>query len=314
MRFTRQKRMRGLVIAVAAVVFAYALSQTGSMVLAARSGKIAHVFPQTTKSIGWNGAERALSQDLSAKAMIDSFSAENAAYIRVDAVADTVPDASSLPEVADQVSADVEPDAASDELSSESGESVDSDAPAAAIDEESSESTPSGEDVSAGEGGETEVSGADVPTEAPSEEPPVTPAAETVPAPEAIPAGTDAAPAPVPDAAPLPETSSWLKPFVHVVHAQESATSSESTPAVLIPELTGVSDVASCTITGNECYTLQVAGFAVEGSVTEKPFSQATLHFSFAHRALRDGDEKLAVRYLHDGRWRDAGEDRKSVV
>ena len=96
MKFPRRKRFRGFVIAVAAIMFAYALSQTGSMVLAARSGKIAHVFPQVTKSVGWSAAERALSQDLSPRAMIDSFTAENAAYVRVDTVPEAIPDASPI--------------------------------------------------------------------------------------------------------------------------------------------------------------------------------------------------------------------------
>ena len=63
------------------IVFCSALWMTTGFVRAYWVLKTVHVFPTNVSSVGWDGAEKSLRQDLSPKAQFDSFGPDNSAYL-----------------------------------------------------------------------------------------------------------------------------------------------------------------------------------------------------------------------------------------
>jgi|GEM_PF-1049851 len=80
-------------------------------------------------------------------------------------------------------------------------------------------------------------------------------------------------------------------------------------PAPSAPATDPSVDVPRCTVLGTPCHTIELSGFNVGGSLTNKRLRGVELNFSFANISSETAvDGKLMVRYFHNGEWHSAGE------
>ena len=308
-RIKKQRLVRAILIVTAVLCCAYFFSLTGTYVLAYRTEKTAHIFPTQTSGAGWSGLDRALVQELPPQAPLGAFNEANSAFLISEVV-------QVIPEGAVEVAAPLlETDSATSSPET-SGENT----PDTNVDSSVDTTTP--EEVPV-----IDVEESEAQTEMTEESSPAAPVEETV-----TPAPSDS-PEVSPDAVPAP-TESSLRYFATPVYAkvdkvktatdeQNSATSTEagtddsqdedvetakSDESTTVAE--GISDVAACSITGRECHTIQLSGFGVEGGLTTRPLKSVALNFSFAYDVndVVPNEDKLVVRYFHEGRWRLAGE------
>lgn len=286
--------------------------------------KTAHVFATAVDVEGWTDAQHALALDLPSDAPYASFSSDTAAWIAIGEVQDPVVQEIVTPPTSVASSSTALPVVAS---STESEAVQQQNETSTATDEAPTSSQP--------------TSAAPERTAAPA--PSVEPAA---PAPEAVPVTApvpDSAPTPTPDATPAePGPTSLLerlraavvsfaKPVVAFATTTASSTAPVATTSAVVPALSGTStssttdagatqpvspaplgwrDVAVCSVLARPCHAIELSGFEVAGTLTDKKFKSATVHFSFASHApaTESAKESLVVRYFHAGVWKQAGE------
>lgn len=237
--------------------------------------KHVQVFPTAVTADGWDNPERALRLDLSPDAPFASFSSDIAASVEIGG-ADT---------------------AASSSLSAPvSGGS--GDVPSAPrIDETPTAAPAAGEGVPASAEPGTE-----------------TPESETMPIP---PVDTSSTSEPMSSAEPdVGGMIGIILARTATVAFATTDTGTSSTPATLsatstsdAPEMSS-SDIASCSVSGQPCHTIEVSGFTLSGSILDKKFKGVSVAFSFANLSPEtdDGEGTLVVHYFHDGTWRQAGQ------
>lgn len=92
--------------------------------------------------------------------------------------------------------------------------------------------------------------------------------------------------------------------------AELPAVNDELTPPTIVIDASDQSDIATCTVLGKECHTMEFSGFDIDGEIKKKKLKEFELNFSFASLTNEDQitDGKLQVRYFHAGQWRSAGE------
>ncbi len=276
------KRFKSVAALLFAVLIAsYILYTTGSYVAAYRETKSAHVFPTAVTAEGWSNPEAVLSQELSGTAPYQSFSVSNSAYISISANRPVVEVSQDEPEITATSTPGIDEALPSTE------------APAA-------ESQVPGEEDAAVESQPVEAP-TETPIEAPTETPPDVPAqADPV---QEVPVETSA-----------PVEVSYIDSFRNVVSGlipTVYATSTEDLVDTSVAETSAeTEDVPTCFLQQKECHTITVTGFTVSGEITETNFQKATLNFSFAANISETEliDDKLEVRYYHDGMWREVGE------
>ncbi len=304
-------------LSIALLLIGYGLWATSGFVWAFRTQKTVHIFPTTVSSLGWQNSEASLTQEVVFDGPFDSFGPQNAAYILIERDAQispdeiVAPDEILLPEIVptDDGSEDMETDEVQDEQvpveldetepdlpGTEEDVPADSISPAASGDE--SVSPPS--DIAP-----PQTQDENVPSEAPA-------------VPESVPSLDIEAHAPNTYLSfALQELSSaaWFV-ISHSVSTVYATTSEEllgednEQIGAVSETYSASSDVATCTILSSECHTVVLEGFGVSGDLTDKRLQGMTLNFSFASRAPEsaDADDRLVVRYFHEGRWRLAGE------
>lgn len=256
--------------------------------------KTAHIFPTAVEADGWENPNAARALDVPADAPYASFTNDNSAYVSIGTTTDTVP---------------VE-------------------APAAPI-------TPT--ESAASDTPPTDTAPTDTPANTEHVDAPATP----TPVPADTPAtDTPAAdPAPVSDPIPSDSPTSYVgslfarieqmaAPALVFATSTDSATTGDarttlaavptSTPSTVTASSTDVGtpvplswhDVALCSVLARPCHAIELSGFDVSGSLTDKKFKSATVNFSFAsHAPASDtAQESLVVRYYHAGVWKQAGE------
>ncbi len=279
-----------------AIVCIAVLYKTGGYVGAYRETKNAYIFPTTVVADGWQNPEGALSQELSASAVYESFTTSNSAHV---SIAGNTPVVETTAGGGDNV-ATSSPEVPPAETASSTPETTVTPGEEGITDTPVTESEPAGEQSSPELPPDAPVENAAVPSESESTpvEAPEEPA-ETVPALE-----------PVVDA---PTSMSevfhtFVRELVPTVYA---TTSEEFVIGAIEPETETVSeDVPTCFLQQKECHTITLSGFSVSGEITETTFRSATLNFSFAANIGESEliDDKLEVRYFRNGKWREVGE------
>ncbi len=273
----RYKRIAAALF-VAAVVLSI-LYKTGGYVAAYRETKNAYIFPTAVSADGWNNPEGALSQELSASAPYQSFSSSNAAYISIG---------SNTPVIEVPQGSDTSTASSTSEIDENATTTPDAiEAPA------TPEMPPDNTDVPTVPAEASPENTVEAPVETPAETPAEAP--------------VDTAPATAPEAS----ITDVFKKLVHSLVPTVYATTSEE---VIDTTVAGTSaeteDVPTCFLQQKECHTITLTGFSVAGEITETTFQKATLNFSFAANIGETElvDDKLEVRYYHDGKWREVGE------
>ncbi|MCL9972074.1 MAG: hypothetical protein NBV63_01560, partial [Candidatus Pacebacteria bacterium] len=236
--------------------------------------KTVHVFPTVVESRGWVGHSQVLAQEVAPNGTFIDFTRDIAAYILVAGAATSTSPAEPQ----------LESSAAPIEVESE----------------QSVEPTPEQESVVAPESPEPQT-----------------------PEPQSEPVGVPDAPASIIDGLSQfaeRKTSDYgivghtalatTVPDTTDAPVEETAEEAAIEPLPEIEEPENV-DVPVCEIHERDCYTVEVSGFALGGSITDTVFEKVSLGFSFAGRSdvgESAVDDRLLVRYFDDGVWRQAGE------
>lgn len=324
------------VFLIGALVIAYIVWTMTGVVIASRTLKTAHIFPQTIEGVGWSEPQNVRAQQLSGSAPFESFTQTNSAYIIQGTLPRVVPDPEVVtpPPVSEESEEPAPPPSPppqeeGEEENPEDGMGTTTESGAVPPNENAASSTPPENDAPT----TIDVPEASAPESTPEPTPEVAPEVTSSPEsqgetqPEATPV-----PQPEPQTPPTEEqqTASTTEGALGVhplfaylfttASAQEVTSSTTpleneaepltgqvetSTP----PTTAGARDVAICVVLEKPCYTLELSGFGVDGSLKEKRLQRVELNFSFANRiADTSVDDRLTVKYFHNGQWRTGGE------
>lgn len=235
-----------------------------------RAEKTAHIFPTQVSAVGWDNPEHVLHQDLSAQAPHAMFSIENSASISLAAVP-RAPEPEPVVEMATSTS-----ESADETLTASSTDSQ-SDPP---IDEEANVPNPPPEEI-------------------PTQEPFVSTPATTTDVEEGV---LETSPLQIEPSEELPADGATSTPEARVPSYFSLFASSAFAQST--------EDIAECVVLAVPCHTIEVSGFTLEGTLSEKRLDAVELNFSFASAEPIEAleDDMLIVRYFHEGAWRVAGE------
>lgn len=284
---TYVKRKRNISLALlACAVIALVVWYSSDYVQGFRTIKTAHIFATEVSGVGWENAALAKIQELPANAPLPAFTTSNSAWLKL-AATELLPiseTATSTPATTTELTLPI--DTASSTESASTTESI----------PETTAPTPAAEELNT-----APVNSEDVPqSEIPVIEPELVPVTETT-------------------ASSTSMRSSWLEKFsvlsMHTILSWlGTATYATTTPeeAITTTEAPppGYTEVASCIVTGESCYIIELKGFATGEDLRSKNFESARLNFSFAYRQPETDlkDDRLVVHYFRNGEWRVAGE------
>ncbi|MFZ2555400.1 MAG: hypothetical protein WAX57_01005, partial [Minisyncoccia bacterium] len=266
---------------VACSILGFVLWQSSHYVMAFRTVKTAHVFATEVAAVGWQNKTAALGRELDPEAELPGFNEANSAFILIEGL--PRPDPVVVP-IGTDSETEISPPLPSEP---ETREVEIPEAPA-------------------------QESEAPVDTEIPVVESEALPTEESTSTPAEIPEEESATSTPETDVGEVQSSRKNLEAFAAAFLSSFTTQVFAQTTADTDPEDAEMDadEQALCSFSATTCHTIELTGFDVGSDLKEKNFKSATLNFSFASRAPDDEvvDNRLLVRYFHNGAWRSAGE------